>query len=228
MRLPSALLLVDSDDSVARAARGLCLVSEWHGRDIFVPNPNRTHVCVPPPFSGAPGAGGPVEWGGGGCAGGGARRLASRLGGGRNFRFFNFRVRCPRNSIRGQTIMAKQTAPREAAVSPSSGRFQVVCGGGTGRPGAVSDPVYTGRCVAVRANTARGCPQAPLTAEKPPSYSPAAHRRPTHSRHSAYFTKLRGSRLHHSKTNELPARRSAAELSGGVRSRPGGPRLDAP
>ena len=32
---------------------------------------------------------------------------------------------------------------------------------------------------------------------------------------------------HHSKTNELPARRSAAELSGGVRSRPGGPRLDA-
>ena len=45
------------------------------------------------------------------------------------FRFFNFRVRWPRNSIRGQTIMAKQTAPREAAVSPSSGRFQVVCGG---------------------------------------------------------------------------------------------------
>jgi len=29
-------------------------VSKWHVRDIFVPNPNRTHVCVPPPFSGAP------------------------------------------------------------------------------------------------------------------------------------------------------------------------------
>jgi hypothetical protein len=109
----------------------------------------------------------------------------------------------PNFTVRGQTIMAKQTAPREAAmakqtapreaaVSPSSGRFQVVCGGGTGRPGAVSDPVYTGRCVAVRANTARGCPQAPLTAEKPPSYSPA-HRRPAHSHHPACTTQLRGS-----------------------------------
>jgi hypothetical protein len=88
MRLPSALLLVDSDDSVARAARGLCLVSEWHGRDIFVPNPNRTHVCVPPPFSGAPGAGGPVEWGGGGCAGGGASRVSA--GGGAKFSIFQF------------------------------------------------------------------------------------------------------------------------------------------
>jgi len=141
-----------------------------------------TSACPPPVFwrAGRRGAsGGGVRWG-------------ARLGGaGRNFRFFNFRVRWPRNSIRGQTIMAKQTAPLEAAVSPSSGRFQVVCGG-TGRPGAVSDPVYTGRCVAVRANTARGCPQAPLTAEKPPSYSPA-HRRPTHSRRPAYTTKLRGS-----------------------------------
>ena len=41
---------VDSEDSVeTRAARGLCLVSEWHVRDIFVPNPNRIHVCEPPP-----------------------------------------------------------------------------------------------------------------------------------------------------------------------------------
>ena len=90
-------------------------------RDIFVPNPNRIHVCVPPPFSGAPGAGGPVAAVGG---------VALARWGGRNFRSFDFRVRWPRNSIRGQTIMAKQTAPREAAVSPSSGRFQVVCGGG--------------------------------------------------------------------------------------------------
>ena len=102
-------------------------MSKWHVRDIFVPNPNRTHVCVPPPVfwraPGAPGAsGGRCTMG---CAGGGS------LGwGGRNFRVFNFRVRWPRNSIRGQRIMAKQTAPREAAVSPSSGRFQVVCGGG--------------------------------------------------------------------------------------------------
>ena len=105
---------------------GLCLVSEWHVRDIFVPNPNRIHVCVPPPpvfwRAGRRGASG--RWGV--CAAGG-RALGW---GGRNFRFFNFRVRWPRNSIRGQTIMAKQTAPREAAVSPSSGRFQVVCGGG--------------------------------------------------------------------------------------------------
>ena len=106
---------------------GLCLVSEWHVRDIFVPNPNRTHVCVPPPFSGAPGAG--ARGGSVAVRAGGA--LTRAPGGRRNFRFFNFRVRCPTNSIRGQTIMAKQTAPREAAVSPSSGRFpEVVCGGG--------------------------------------------------------------------------------------------------
>ena len=106
-------------------------MSKWHVRDIFVPNPNRTHVCVPPPVfwraPGAPGAsGGRCTMG---CAGGGS------LGwGGRNFRVFNFRVRWPRNSIRGQRIMAKQTAPREAAVSPSSGRFQVVCVGGDRTP----------------------------------------------------------------------------------------------
>ena len=90
-------------------------------RDIFVPNPNRIHVCVPPPrFLARRAPGGQWRWG----------ALGGSAGGGRNFRFFNFRVRWPRNSIRGQTIMAKQTAPREAAVSPSSGRFQVVCGGG--------------------------------------------------------------------------------------------------
>ena len=125
-RLPRCFCLgVDSEDSVeTRAARGLCLVSEWHVRDIFVPwiRTESTSACLPPP----------VFWRAGrrGASGGGVRWGAARLGGaGRNFRFFNFRVRWPRNSIRGQTIMAKQTAPLEAAVSPSSGRFQVVCGG---------------------------------------------------------------------------------------------------
>jgi len=90
-----------------------------HIRPQSEPNPRlRTS---PPPFSCAPGAGGPVAAVGG---------VALARWGGRNFRSFDFRVRWPRNSIRGQTIMAKQTAPREAAVSPSSGRFQVVCGGG--------------------------------------------------------------------------------------------------
>ena len=42
-------------------------MSEWHVRDIFVPNPNRTHVCVPPPVfwrAGRPGG----QWRWGGCA----------------------------------------------------------------------------------------------------------------------------------------------------------------
>jgi hypothetical protein len=199
-------------------------VSEWHGRDIFVPNPNRTHVCVPPPFSGAPGAGGPVEWGGGGCAGGGASRVSA--GGGAKFSIFQFSCSMAQKIDTGSDNYGKTNRTSRsggfAEFRPIPGRLW----GGTGRPGAVSDPVYTGRCVAVRANTARGCPQAPLTAEKPPSYSPA-HRRPTHSRRPAYTDETARQPAHHSKTNELPARRSAAELSGGVRSRPGGPRLDA-
>ena len=74
----------------------------------------------PPRFLARRAPGGQWRWG----------ALGGSAGGGRNFRSFDFRVRWPRNSIRGQTIMAKQTTPREAAVSPSSGRFQVVCGGG--------------------------------------------------------------------------------------------------
>ena len=64
---------------------GLCLVSEWHVRDIFVPNPNRIHVCVPPPppFSGAPGAG----RGASGAAVGGVR--FARWGGAK-FSIFRF------------------------------------------------------------------------------------------------------------------------------------------
>ena len=61
-------------------------MSEWHVRDIFVPNPNRIHVCVPSPprflARRAP-AGGPVARRWGACAslaGGG-----SRLGGGEIF-----------------------------------------------------------------------------------------------------------------------------------------------
>ena len=47
---------------------------------------------------------------------------------GQKIDFFKFRVRWLRKSRGAQGIMAKQTAPREAAVSPSSGRFQVVWG----------------------------------------------------------------------------------------------------
>ena len=197
-------------------------MSEWHVRDIFVPNPNRTHVCVPPPVfwraPGAPGAsGGRCTMG---CAGGGS------LGwGGRNFRVFNFRVRWPRNSIRGQTIMAKQTAPREAAVSPSSGRFQVVCGGDRtpwcgvrpsvhwqmrGRPSQHRAGLPPGAAHRREATVVFAC-SPPPDSQPPPGLHDETARQPAH----------------HSKTNELPARRSAAELSGGVRSRPGGPRLDA-
>ena len=198
-------------------------MSEWHVRDIFVPNPNRTHVYVPPPVfwraPGAPGAsGGRCTMG---CAGGGS------LGwGGRNFRVFNFRVRWPRNSIRGQTIMAKQTAPREAAVSPSSGRFQVVCGGDRtpwcgvrpsvhwqmrGRPSQHRAGLPPGAAHRREATVVFAC-SPPPDSQPPPGLHDETARQPAH----------------HSKTNELPARRSAAELSGGVRSRPGGPRLDAP
>ena len=88
-----------------------------HIRPQSEPNPR---LRAPPVFWRAGRRGASGRWGV--CAAGG-RALGW---GGRNFRFFNFRVRWPRNSIRGQTIMAKQTAPREAAVSPSSGRFQVV------------------------------------------------------------------------------------------------------
>ena len=154
-------------------------------RDIFVPNPNRIHVCVPPPFSGAPGAGGPVAVG---CAGG--------LGWGGRGEIFDFSIFVfdgpeTRYGVRQLWQNKPHLEKRRFRRVPADSRSFV---GGTGRPGAVSDPVYTGRCVAVRANTARGCPQAPLTAEKPPSYSPAAHRRPTHSRRPAYTTKLRGNR----------------------------------
>ena len=197
-------------------------MSKWHVRDIFVPNPNRTHVCVPPPVfwraPGAPGAsGGRCTMG---CAGGGS------LGwGGRNFRVFNFRVRWPRNSIRGQRIMAKQTAPREAAVSPSSGRFQVVCGGDRtpwcgvrpsvhwqmrGRPSQHRAGLPPGAVHRREATVVFAC-SPPPDSQPPPGLHDETARQPAH----------------HSKTNELPARRSAAELSGGVRSRPGGPRLDA-
>ena len=97
-----------------------------HIRPQSGPNPR---LRAPPVFWRAPGA--PGASGGRWGALAGAPWGGLSLGwGGRNFRVFNFRVRWPRNSIRGQTIMAKQTAPREAAVSPSSGRFQVVCGGG--------------------------------------------------------------------------------------------------
>ena len=184
-------------------------------------DPTRIHVCVPPPppFSGAPGAGGPVAVG---CAGG-----LGWGGAGRNFRFFNFRVRWPRNSIRGQTIMAKQTAPLEAAVSPSSGRFQVVCGGDRTPWCGVRPSVHW---------QMRGRPSQ-HRAGLPPG---AAHRReatvvfacsPPPGSQQPLGLQLHDETArqpaHHSKTNELPARRSAAELSGGVRSRPGGPRLDA-
>ena len=197
-------------------------MSEWHVRDIFVPNPNRIHVCVPPPFSGAPGAGRPVAAVGGVCA-----AVGGALGwGGRNFRFFHFRVRWPRNSIRGQTIMAKQTAPREAAVSPSSGRFQVVCGGDRtpwcgvrpsvhwqmrGRPSQHRAGLPPGAAHRREATVVFACCSPPPDSQPPPGLHDETARQPAH----------------HSKTNELPARRSAAELSGGVRSRPGGPRLDA-
>ena len=184
-----------------------------HIRPQSEPNPR---LCAPPPFSGAPGAGGPVRrWG----------ALGGSAGGGRNFRFFNFRVRWPRNSIRGQTIMAKQTAPREAAVSPSSGRFQVVCGGDRtpwcgvrpsvhwqmrGRPSQHRAGLPPGAAHRREATVVFAC-SPPPDSQPPPGLHDETARQPAH----------------HSKTNELPARRSAAELSGGVRSRPGGPRLDA-
>ena len=159
-------------------------MSEWHVRDIFVPNPNRIHVCVPPPrFLARRAPGGQWRWGAlGGSAG----------GGGAKFSIFQFSCSMAQKIDTGSNNYGKTNRTSRsggfAEFRPIPGRLW----GGTGRPGAVSDPVYTGRCVAVRANTARGCPQAPLTAEKPPSYSPA-HRRPTHSRRPAYTTKLRGS-----------------------------------
>ena len=163
-----------------------------HIRPQSEPNPR---LRAPPVFWRAPGAPGASggRWGALSASWGAPWGGLSLGWGGRNFRFFNFRVRWPRNSIRGQTIMAKQTAPREAAVSPSSGRFQVVCGGGPDAPWCGVRPSVhwqmRGRPIQHRA----GLPPAPLTAEKPPSYSPAAHRRPTHSRRPAYTTKLRGS-----------------------------------
>jgi hypothetical protein len=176
-----------------------------------------TSACPPPVFwrAGRRGAsGGGVRWG-------------ARLGGaGRNFRFSNFRVRWPRNSIRGQTIMAKQTAPLEAAVSPSSGRFQVVCGGDRtpwcgvrpsvhwqmrGRPSQHRAGLPPGAAHRREATVVFACCSPPPDSQSPPGLHDETARQPAH----------------HSKTNELPARRSAAELSGGVRSRPGGPRLDA-
>ena len=202
-------------------------MSEWHVRDIFVPNPNRIHVCVPPPppFSGAPGAG----RGASGAGVGGvrfARWGGLSAGGGRNFRSFDFRVRWPRNSIRGQTIMAKQTAPREAAVSPSSGRFQVVCGGDRTPWCGVRPSVHwqmRGRPSQHRAGLPPGAAHrreatVVFACSSPPDSQPPSGLHDETARQPA----------HHSKTNELPARRSAAELSGGVRSRPGSPRLDAP
>ncbi len=140
-----------------------------------------TSACPPPVFwrAGRRGAsGGGVRWG-------------ARLGGGEIFDFSIFVFDGPetRYGVRQSWQNKPHLEKRRFRRVPADSRSFV---GGTGRPGAVSDPVYTGRCVAVRANTARGCPQAPLTAEKPPSYSPA-HRRPTHSRRPAYTTKLRGS-----------------------------------
>ena len=190
-----------------------------HIRPQSEPNPRLRAPRAPVFWRAAPGRG---ASGGVGCAGGGA------LGwGGATFSIFRFSCSMAQKLDTGSDNYGKTNRTSRsggfAEFRPIPGRLW----GGTGRPGAVSDPVYTGRCVAVRANTARGCPQAPLTAEKPPSYSPAPHRRPTHSRRPAYTTKLpRSQRI--TRTNELPARRSAAELSGGVRSRPGGPRLDAP
>jgi len=156
-----------------------------HIRPQSEPNPR---LRPPPRFLARPGRPGGqwrsmhdgVRWGG-----------LSRLGGAK-FSSFQFSCSIAQKRDTGSENYGKPTRPSRsggfAEFRPIPGRLW----GGTGRPGAVSDPVYTGRCVAVRANTARGCPQAPLTAEKPPSYSPA-HRRPTHSRRPAYTTKLRGS-----------------------------------
>jgi hypothetical protein len=69
---------------------GLCLVSEWHVRDIFVPNPNRIHVCVPPPprFLARRAPGGQWRWRWGACA---LRSLGGDLGwGGAKFSIFRF------------------------------------------------------------------------------------------------------------------------------------------
>lgn len=51
-----------------------------------------------------------------------------RGGGSRNFGFLDFRVRWSGRSMGAQGIMGEQTAPAEAAVSASSGRFQVLRG----------------------------------------------------------------------------------------------------
>jgi len=153
-----------------------------------------TSACPPPVFwrAGRRGAsGGGVRWG-------------ARLGGaGRNFRFFNFRVRWPRNSIRGQTIMAKQTAPLEAAVSPSSGRFQVVCGGDRtpwcgvrpsvhwqmrGRPSQHRAGLPPGAAHRREATVVFACCSPPPDSQPPPGLHDETARQPAH----------------HSKTNELP------------------------
>ena len=197
-----------------------------HIRPQSEPNPR---LRAPPVFWRAPGAPGASggRWGALSASWGAPWGGLSLGWGGRNFRFFNFRVRWPRNSIRGQTIMAKQTAPREAAVSPSSVRFQVVCGGGPDAPWCGVRPSVhwqmRGRPIQHRAGLPPGaahrreatvvfaCCSPPPDSQPPPGLHDETARQPAH----------------HSKTNELPARRSAAELSGGVRSRPGGPRLDA-
>ena len=169
-------------------------MSEWHVRDIFVPNPNRIHICVPHPCflarAGRPGG----QWRWGGCARWGAWQPPWW---GAKFSIFQFSCSMPQKLDTGSDNYGKTNRTSRsggfAEFRPIPGRL--------GGPDGVGDALvqcptqwYTGRCVAVRANTARGCPQAPLTAEKPPSYSPAAHRRPTHSRRPAYTTKLRGSR----------------------------------
>ena len=178
-----------------------------HIRPQSEPNPR---LRAPPPFSGAPGAGGPVAVG---CAGG--------LGWGGRGEIFDFSIFVfdgpeTRYGVRQSWQNKPHLEKRRFRRVPADSRSFV---GGTGRPGAVSDPVYTGRCVAVRANTARGCPQAPLTAEKPPSYSPAAHRRPTHSRRPAYTTKLpRSQRITRKRTScprDGPQPSSAAACEAG-------------
>ena len=177
---------------------GLCLVSEWHVRDIFVPNPNRIHVCVPPPFSGAPGAGGPVA--GGGCA---LLEGGLSAGGGEIFDFSIFVFDGPetRYGVRQLWQNKPHLEKRRFRRVPADSRSFGGTGRGRGRPapGAVSDPVVHWQM--------RGRPSQ-HRARLPPG---AAHRREA----TVVFacSPPPGSQLHdetarqpahHSKTNELP------------------------
>ena len=200
---------------------GLCLVSEWHVRDIFVPNPNRIHVCVPPPFSGAPGAGGPVA--GGGCA---LLEGGLSAGGGEIFDFSIFVFDGPetrygvRQLWQNKPHLEKRRFRRVPADSRSfvGGDRTPWCGVRPsvhwqmrGRPSQHRAGLPPGAAHRREATVVFAC-SPPPDSQPPPGLHDETARQPAH----------------HSKTNELPARRSAAELSGGVRSRPGGPRLDAP